>query len=113
MFSWSSSSQPRLPVRKAATTIGKARASIAPVYRGDTFRATAVRRVLTLVVSCAAASAWAAPSTDPTAERGARSPRPRDVPRRAVAVRGRAPLRELGAGPRGGAAHEVTSALAR
>jgi hypothetical protein len=49
--------------------IGNTRANMAPAYRGDTFRAMVVPRLLTLAVSCVAASAWASPRTDPTAGR--------------------------------------------
>jgi hypothetical protein len=42
---------------------------MAPAYRGDTFRAMAVPRILTLALSCATVSAWASPRTDPTTGR--------------------------------------------
>src|SRR5512147_1440952 len=42
---------------------------MAPAYRGDTFRAMAARRILTLLVLCAVTSAQASPRTDPTAGR--------------------------------------------
>jgi hypothetical protein len=43
---------------------------MAQAYRGDTFRAMATRRILTLaLLSCAAASAQASPRSDPTAGR--------------------------------------------
>jgi hypothetical protein len=52
-----------------ATAIGNTRGSMAEAYRGDTFRAMAVPRILTLALSCAAASAGASPHSDPTAGR--------------------------------------------
>jgi hypothetical protein len=42
---------------------------MARAYRGDTFRAMIVPRILTLALSCAAASAGASPRSDPTAGR--------------------------------------------
>jgi len=42
---------------------------MAPAYRGDTFRAMAVRRILTLLLLCAVTSARASPRTDPTTGR--------------------------------------------
>jgi hypothetical protein len=42
---------------------------MAPAYRGDTFRAMAVRRILTLILLCAVTSAQASPRTDPTTGR--------------------------------------------
>jgi hypothetical protein len=42
---------------------------MARAYRGDTFRAMATRRILTLALWCAAASAAASPRSDPTAGR--------------------------------------------
>jgi hypothetical protein len=42
---------------------------MAPAYRGDTFQAMAVRRILTLAGLCAAATAHASPRSDPTAGR--------------------------------------------
>jgi hypothetical protein len=42
---------------------------MAGAYRGDTFRAMIVPRILTLALSCAAAAAGASPRSDPTAGR--------------------------------------------
>jgi hypothetical protein len=42
---------------------------MAPAYRGDTFRAMAVRRILTLILLCAVTSVQASPRTDPTTGR--------------------------------------------
>src|SRR5512143_2958402 len=42
---------------------------MAPAYRGDTFGAMAVRRILPWILLCAAASAQASPRTDPTTGR--------------------------------------------
>jgi hypothetical protein len=42
---------------------------MAPAYRGDTFRAMAVRRILTGVLWCAVTAAQASPRTDPTTGR--------------------------------------------
>jgi hypothetical protein len=42
---------------------------MAGAYRGDTFRAMAVPRILTLALACVTVSAWASPRTDPTTGR--------------------------------------------
>jgi hypothetical protein len=42
---------------------------MASAYRGDTFRAMAVGRLLTLALWCATGAAWASPRTDPTVGR--------------------------------------------
>src|SRR5262245_56575630 len=57
-----------MPRAAIGVAIGMARVCMAQAYRGDTFRAMAVGRILTLCLVCAGATttAWASPRSDPT-----------------------------------------------
>src|SRR4051812_43948016 len=69
MFSWSTFPHPAAEMN-AKTPVSNTRANMARAYRGDTFRAMAPRRILTLALALAgAAPAAASPRSDPTAGR--------------------------------------------